>query len=299
MKYIEVQNSSDAEKIKLAYCDNGSGKPIVLIHGWPLSKEMWEYQEEPLVDAGFRVITYDRRGFGQSDKPWNGYDYNTLTADLKAVLEQLDLQDVTLVGFSMGGGEVARYFKNYGGERISKVVLISSILPYMPKTDNNEEGVPTEMFQEMMDNINADRVGFLDTFGNQFFGINMLNHPVSAPLLDYYRMLCAVASPRATRECLEAFAYTDFRDDTPLINVPTLIIHGNSDKTVPIEVSADKASELIPENEYLVYDAAPHGLFYTEKDKLNADLIQFITNDTLTTGTPAYATEEAATGTIY
>ena len=281
MKFIEITNRNTDEIIKLSYCDDGVGKPVVLIHGWPLSKEMWEYQLEPLVNAGLRVITYDRRGFGKSDKPWNAYDYDTLAGDLNELLIQLDLQDVTLVGFSMGGGEVARYFSKYGDDRVSKVVLISSVLPYMLKTDENEEGVPGEKFAEMVEQITNDRIGFLDEFGKQFFGIGIMNHPVSEPLLEYYRMLCSIGSSKATRECLKSFAYTDFRKDTLEINVPTLIIHGNSDKTVPIEVSGDKSSRIIPNNQYVVYDGAPHGLFYTHKEKLNLDLIEFITTGLL------------------
>lgn len=277
MNFIKVKGKGNAEDIKLAYADYGNGKPVVLIHGWPLSKEMWEYQLEPLVDAGCRVIKYDRRGFGKSDKPWDGYDYDSLAEDLKTLLDDLDLQDVTLVGFSMGGGEVARYFSKYGGERVSKVVLISSILPYMPKTADNEVGVPQENFAEMLDQVTDDRIGFLDTFGKHFFGMTMVNHPLSSPLLEYYRMLCSFASGRATRQCMQSFAFTDFRNDTPLITVPTLIIHGSADKTVPIEVSSDKSSQLVPNNQYIVYDGAPHGLFYTHKERLNRDLISFIT----------------------
>jgi len=277
MNFIEVKNKSGDAPIKLSYCDYGKGKPVVLIHGWPLSQEMWEYQLEPLVDAGLRVITYDRRGFGQSDKPWNGYDYNTLAGDLRAMLDQLDLQDVTLVGFSMGGGEVARYFSKYGDDRVTQVVLISSVLPFLAKTANNENGIPKEKGDELMAQLTNDRIGFLDEFGKQFFGIKMLNHPVSAPLLDYYRMLGSLASARATRECMKSFGSTDFRKDTAKINVPTLIIHGSEDHTVPIEISSDKSSQLVPDSQYVVYQGAPHGLFYTHKERLSDDLIEFIT----------------------
>jgi non-heme chloroperoxidase len=277
MKYIEVKNSNSDEPVKLSYCDHGKGKPVILIHGWPLSKEMWEYQEEALINAGFRVITYDRRGFGKSDKPWDNYDYDTLAGDLKAVIDQLDLRNVTLVGFSMGGGEVARYFGKYGGAGVTKVVLVSSILPFLARTADNKDGVPPEKFDEQVAQINNDRIGFLDEFGKQFFGVGLMNHPLSTPLLDYYRMLCSLASPRATRQCHNAFAFTDFRNDTKKINVPTLIIHGDDDKIVPIAISADKAASYIPVKQYLVYEGAPHGLFYTHKDRLNNDLVEFIT----------------------
>ncbi len=281
MKFIETTNATNRETVKLAYEDYGDGKPVVLIHGWPLSKEMWEYQEDALVGAGLRVITYDRRGFGKSDKPWSGYDYNTLTDDLRAVIETLDLQDVTLVGFSMGGGEVARYFTRYNGERVSKAILISSVLPYMPKTNDNPDGVAQEQMAEMLEGVKKDRIGFLDSFGKTFFGVNMLSHPISTPLLEYYRMLASLASPKATKECMNSFGSTDFREDAKAINVSTLIIHGDSDKIVPIEGSSRRTAELIPNSKYVVYRGAPHGLWYTEKDRLSMDIISFIMNGTV------------------
>lgn len=281
MKFIESKGA-DGSTLKISYEDYGQGKPVVLIHGWPLSKEMWEYQLEPLVNAGLRVIKYDRRGFGKSDKPWDGYDYDSMTADLKALLDELDVQDATLVGFSMGAGEVARYFGNYGNERVSKAVLIGAITPFLSQADDNPDGVPQEVFAEMLQKMTGDRIGFLDDFGKQFFSIGLLNHPVSAPLLEYYRMLGSLASGRSTRECAKAFASTDFRQDLPKINVPALIIHGTDDKTVPIEASADKTAQMLPHAQYLKYDGAPHGLFYTHKERLNADLIEFITTGAIT-----------------
>jgi non-heme chloroperoxidase len=278
MKIISTIDLQSGEEINLAYCDYGQGRPVVLIHGWPLSMEMWEYQLNDLVSAGLRVIKYDRRGFGKSSKPWDGYDYDSLANDLKAVLDELDLRDVTLVGFSMGGGEVARYLNRFGSERVSKVVLISSVLPFMSKTAGNDEGVDVEVFDNMLNNIKEDRIGFLDSFGKQFFGVNMLNHPVSEPLLQYYRMLASFASQRSTEKCAEAFATTDFRDDIKAISLPTLIIHGDDDKTVPIEASSDRTAKMIPNAQYIVYEGAPHGLFYTHKDRLNEDLISFITS---------------------
>ena len=278
MKIISTIDLQSGDEINLAYCDYGQGRPVVLIHGWPLSMEMWEYQLSDLVSAGLRVIKYDRRGFGKSSKPWDGYDYDSLANDLKAVLDELDLRDVTLVGFSMGGGEIARYLNRFGSERISKVVLISSVLPYMSKTHGNDEGVDVEVFDTMLEKIHEDRIGFLDSFGKQFFGIGMLNHPVSEPLLQYYRMLASFASQRSTEKCAESFAMTDFREDIKAISLPTLIIHGDDDKTVPIEVSSNRTAKMIPNAQYIVYEGAPHGLFYTHKDRLNQDLISFITS---------------------
>lgn len=285
MSYIKINDSQSNTPVEIYYEDWGKGQPLVLIHGWPLSHEMWEYQINDLVDAGFRVIAYDRRGFGKSSKPHYGYDYDTLTDDLKALLDNLDLQDVTLVGFSMGGGEVVKYFSRYGGERVSRVVLISSVTPYLLKTEDNPDGVKESVFEEMMTNMKEDRINFLDTFGKQFFGVNLVNKPISTPLLEYYRMLCSFASPKATQECAKAFAYTDFRGDMAAVNVPTLIIHGDSDKTVPIEPTSDQSSKLIADSTYIRYKGAPHGLFFTEKEKLNSDLIQFIRESV---ATPAY-----------
>ncbi len=270
-KYIPT---SDGTKIYTR--DYGTGKPVILIHGWPLTGEMWEYQIQELVDNGNRVIAYDRRGFGHSSKMWNGYDYDTLTDDLSTVIETLNLSDITLVGFSMGAGEVARYFSKHGGKGVSKAVIISGSTPFMLKTPDNEKGVPQEEFDKMVKGIKDDRIGFLDDFGKDFFGMSLINHPLSTPLLDYYRMLCSIASPRATLKCAESFSSTDMRAEMPKINVPAMVIHGGDDKIVPIEVGGEQSAHMIPDCRYLVYEGAPHGLFYTHKEVLNKDLIGFI-----------------------
>jgi non-heme chloroperoxidase len=289
MKFIATNDSATGEEIKIAYSDYGSGKPVVLIHGWPLSREMWEYQLGDLVEAGFRVIKYDRRGFGKSSKPWDGYDYDSLASDLHAIMEQLDLRDATLVGFSMGGGEVVRYLSNYGDKRVSKIALISAVTPYLLKTNDNPDGVDKSVFEEILNGVKNDRIGFLDTFGKQFFGVNLISHPVSTPLLEYYRMLGSMASQRSTEQCAIAFSSTDFRNDLKNIQVPTLIIHGDADKTVPIEVSGNRTAKMLPNAQYLVYEGAPHGLFYTNRGQLNRDLIQFISG-----ALPLEQTEAAA-----
>jgi non-heme chloroperoxidase len=276
MKYIKRTDTQTGEEVELHYADLGKGQPVVLIHGWPLSMEMWEYQIADLVESGYRVIKYDRRGFGKSSKPWNGYDYDSLTEDLKAVMDELSLENAVLVGFSMGGGEAVRYLSRYGAARVAKLVLISSVTPFLLKTGNNEDGVEPSIFDEMVENIKKDRIGFLDTFGKQFFGVNLINHPLSTPLLEYYRMLAALASQRSTIQCVRSFSATDFREDLRNVTVPTLIIHGDSDKTVPIESSGNLSSQLITNNRYLVYEGAPHGLFYTERERLNRDLIRFM-----------------------
>jgi pimeloyl-ACP methyl ester carboxylesterase len=285
MKFITTTDTTTGEEIKIAYSDYGQGKPVILLHGWPLSREMWEYQLNDMVTAGLRVIKYDRRGFGKSSKPWDGYDYDSLTEDLKAIINQLDLREVTLVGFSMGGGEVARYLGRYGSDRIAKVVLISSVTPFLAKTADNPDGVDESVFADMMEQMQEDRIGFLDDFGKKFFGVNVISHPVSTPLLEYYRMLASFASARSTQQCAMSFAQTDFREDLKRINVPTLIIHGDADKTVPIEASSDRTAKMIAGSQYLIYDGAPHGLFYTHREKLNSDLISFITSSE-----PVYST---------
>nr|WP_229335389.1 alpha/beta hydrolase [Flavobacterium sp. ALJ2] len=270
-KYIET-----APNVKLYVKDYGQGKPVILIHGWPLSNEMWEYQIDFLVQNNYRVITYDRRGFGKSSQPWDGYDYDSLTDDLKEIIEQLELEDVTLVGFSMGGGEVVRYFSRHGGKRVIKAALISSIIPFLLKTDDNPEGHPKEKSETTATAIKEDRIEFLDNFGKTFFGVTIINRPLSTVLLEYYRTLCSFASPRATLKCAESFSTTDFRDELDSINVPTLIIHGDADKIVPIELTSKKAAEIIRNNTYIIYEGEPHGLFYTERDRLNSDLLNFL-----------------------
>lgn len=275
MHFIETQPDDSGTSVQLFYEDLGKGRPIVLIHGWPLSHEMWEYQAGIFVQAGFRCISYDRRGFGKSSRPLSGYDYDTFADDLKAILDTLDLQDVILVGFSMGGGEVARYFARHGGHRVSKAVLLGSVTPFMLKTPDNPQGTEKIVFDKMTEQIREDRMDFLENFGKQFYGVNMMNHPVSTALLDNDRRLAALASPIATMCCIHAFSSTDFRKDMKSINVPTMIIHGDADKIVPLEASASRSAEMISNNEFIVYQGAPHGFFFTEKHKLNEDLLRF------------------------
>ncbi|MCW3092108.1 MAG: alpha/beta hydrolase [Ferruginibacter sp.] len=267
---------NDDKPINIYYEDLGTGKPVVFIHGWPLNGNMWEYQVTSLTHYGLRCITYDRRGFGKSDRPIGDYDYEALAGDLKGLLDELDLSDVTLVGFSMGGGEIAKYFSLYGGARVSKVVLVSAVVPYMLQTEDNPEGVPQEVFNKITDGIIDDRPAFMESFAKDFFGVSMLNHPVSAAFLANNLTQVMNSSPIATLECARAFSSTDFRRDVLTINVPTLIIHGDSDKTVPIKATGEQSARLINGARYIVYEGAPHGLWYTDKQKLNRDLIDFI-----------------------
>ena len=262
--------------INLHVKDAGNGRPVVLIHGWPLTGDMFEYQTVALLEAGYRVITYDRRGFGQSGHPAKGYDYNTFADDLAAVLNKLDLQGANLVGFSMGGGEIARYLSRHGASRIAKVALVASVVPYLLKTSNNPDGVDESAFDDIKAQIKKDRFGFLQTFAKQFYGVGLVSKPVSQGILDWSFVLALMASPIATIQCVDAFGKTDFRPDLASFTVPTLIIHGTSDKTVPIDTTGRAAAKGIRNAKLIEYDGEPHGLFATAPDRLNADLIQFI-----------------------
>ncbi len=272
MPYIKTKNENP---VNLFYTDLGKGKPVIFIHGWPSSHAMWEYQLAELPKK-YRCIAYDRRGFGNSDKPWNGYDYDTLADDLNAIIETLNLSEVTLVGFSMGGGEVVRYTSKYGSAKLSKIVLVSAVTPFMLKTPDNEGGLPKKIFEEMVEGIKKDRPKYLTDFGKNFFGVSILSNTVSDELLQWAHSLTLPATQRSTVECVKSFSETDFRIDCSSINIPTLIIHGDDDKIVPIDLSARESAKLIKNAELKIYEGAPHGLYITEKDRLNEDLIQFI-----------------------
>ena len=275
MSYIQASEDTNGQTVDLYYEDWGQGAPVVLIHGWPLDHQMWEYQAVFLARNGVRVITYDRRGFGKSSQPWGKYDYDTLADDLKAVLDALDLENVTLVGFSMGGGEVARYMSRHGGARVGKVVFVASVAPYLVKAGDNPDGVDASTFDQMVRGLEKDRADFLHSFGSQFYGTGLLGAPVSKATLEWTFQMAMPASPKATIDCVESFSKTDFRRDVGAIKVPALIIHGDSDKTVPAAKSSDQLARLLPAGEYLVYEGAPHGLHLTDKDKLNRDLLAF------------------------
>ncbi len=276
MNFIKVGTDAAGNDIDVFYQDLGTGRPVVLIHGWPLSSQLWDYQLAELPKHNLRVIAYDRRGFGKSSQPWDGYNYDTFADDLKAVLDTLDLQNVTLVGMSMGGGEVARYMSRHGGARVSKVVFLSAITPYLLKTDDNPDGVDGDVFDDMKEKLTKDRADFLQTFGKQFYGMGFLDKPVSQAQLDGDFARAYMASQKATVDCVTAFAETDFRDDLAQIHVPTLIIHGDADKVVPIEASAERTAAALPNAEYIVYEGAPHGLVVSEKDRVIEDLLSFI-----------------------
>lgn len=263
--------------IQLSYADYGEGRPVVLIHGWPLSHRMWEKQIIALTEAGYRVIAYDRRGFGESYKPWGGFDYDTFAADLNALLESLDLTDVTLVGFSMGGGEVARYIGTYGTKRLAKAVLMSSVTPYLLKTDDNPDGVPQAVFDAMLKGLVTDRPAFLEDFTKQFVNWDKDGHTLlSEAALRHSWDIAIWASPKATIDCVKAFSSTDFRADLAKFTLPTLVLHGDADEIVPFEVSGRRAHELIEGSELLVIEGGAHGLTYTQPEKVNRALLSFL-----------------------
>ncbi len=276
MAKVNVGNEN-GHAIELHYEDVGSGKPVVLIHGWPLSGRSWEKQVFALVEAGYRVITYDRRGFGQSSQPWNGYDYDTLAADLHKLILELDLNDVTLVGFSMGGGEVARYIGTYGTERVSKAVLAGAVPPYLYKSaDNPDGGLDDATIKEFQDGVKGDRLAFLDGFTTNFFAAGERTDLVSEEFRLYNRDIAAFASPKGTLDCIAAFGLTDFRGDLAKFNVPTLILHGDSDAIVPIEVSGQRAHEQIAGSQLVVIKGGPHGFNATHAQEFNEALLQFL-----------------------
>ncbi len=261
---------------ELYYFDWGQGTPVVLIHGWPLTCASWEYQARFLAESGFRVIAYDRRGFGRSEWSYDGYDYDTLAADLASVTEQLDLEGSALVGFSMGGGEVARYIARRNNGRVTKAVLISAVTPYLLKTADNPEGVDKSVFDDMIENLVTDRPAFLHQFGQKFYGRTALHHTVSEPFLQFTQGMALTASPKATIDLVRAFSETDFRDDLARFTVPTLVIHGTADSTVPIAASGQRTAKLVPGATLIEYEGEPHGLIATAPDRLNNDLVTFL-----------------------
>lgn len=271
MNYITTTDNT-----KLYFKDWGTGSPVILLHGWPLTSDSWDDHAMVIANAGYRAIAYDRRGFGRSSQPWDGYDYDTLADDLACVIEQTGAQGAVLVGFSMGGGEVARYMSRHGGKSVVKAALISSILPYRLKTSDNPAGTEQGAFDETAQAITEDRAQFFTGFFKNFFGVGLLTQPVSDELLEWARNLSMQASLKATLECLRSFSTTDFRGDLPAFKVPTLIIHGTEDKTVPIDASARAAAQGIPHSTLIEYDGAPHGLFATEKERLASDLLDFL-----------------------
>ena len=279
MSYIKVgrENSSD---IEIYYEDFGSGQPVVLIHGFPLSGHSWEKQTSVLLDAGYRVITYDRRGFGASSQPSVGYDYDTFAADLNELMTQLDLRDAVLIGFSMGTGEVTRYLGTYGSERVQKAVLIAPLQPFLLKTDDNPKGVDKSVFDEIMRAIVADRPKYLSTFFTYFYNVDVLDETrISEDAVRASFQVAAGASAQATLKCVPTWL-TDFRADLPKIDVPVLIVHGDADRILPIEATGAKLPELIKDSRLFVVPNGPHAIIWTHADEVNSELLGFLGKNT-------------------
>jgi pimeloyl-ACP methyl ester carboxylesterase len=275
MSFINVgkENSSD---IDLYYEDHGSGKPIILIHGYPLNGGSWEKQAAALLASGCRVITYDRRGFGKSSQPTTGYDYDTFAEDLRKLVTSLELRDFALVGFSMGGGEVGRYLGKYGSQGVSKAVFISSVPPFLLKTPDNPEGVDLAVFQGIEKAVAADRYAFFNDFFKNFYNTDvLLGKRISEQAVQGSWNVAAGASATASLACVPTW-YTDFRKDLPRIEVPTLVIHGDADRIVPINASGRQTAKLVKGAHLVVIEGGPHGLLWTHADQVNRELVDFL-----------------------
>ena len=268
------------QSVELHVTDQGTGAPVVLIHGWPLSGRSWEAQVLPLVEAGHRVVTYDRRGFGASSQPWGGYDYDTFAADLDAVMTQLDLRGATLVGFSMGGGEVVRYLARYGADRVAKAVLAGAVPPYLYKSDDNPDGgLDDATIASFQTGVRTDRAAFLDGFTTEFFstsGVLGKKLQVSEAQRQYALRMAEQASPKGTLDCITAFGRTDFRADLAAVTVPTLVIHGDSDSIVPLEVSGARSAQAIAGARLHVVEGGPHGFNVSHAEEFNRVLLEFL-----------------------
>ncbi len=262
--------------VDLHYEDVGRGSPVVLVHGWPLSGRSWEKQVLALTAAGHRVITYDRRGFGESSKPFIGYDYDTLVEDLDKVLSKLDLREVTLVGFSMGGGEVARYLGTHGSARIARAAFIAAVPPYFVKAQDNPAGLDSAIFAGIQTSISKDRPAFLSGFLANFFNYDVLRgERISDEVIRVNWEIAVGASPKATHDLVAAWG-TDFRADLARITIPTLVVHGDEDRIVPLAASGKRTHEAVKGSKLVVLKGAPHGLNWTHADELNSALLEFI-----------------------
>ncbi|WP_414755262.1 alpha/beta fold hydrolase [Anabaena sp. CCY 9910] len=275
MPYVTVGQENSAS-IDIYYEDFGVGQPVVLIHGFPLSGHSWEKQVGVLLKEGYRVITYDRRGFGDSSQPSFGYDYDTFAADLDTLMTKLDLRNAVLIGFSMGTGEVTRYLGKYGSERVSKAVLMGPVPPFLLKTDDNPEGVPQSIFDGIMKAIAEDRPAYLSTFLKDFFNVDVfLGDRISNEAIQASWNVAAGASAKATQDCVPSWL-TDFRDDLPRIDVPTLIIHGDADRILPLESTAARLPKLIKNSQLVVIPGGPHAINWTHADQVNPVLLHFL-----------------------
>jgi len=275
MSKINV-GQENSTPIDLYYEDHGSGKPVVLIHGWPLSGASWEKQTVALLAAGHRVITYDRRGFGQSSQPVTGYDYDTFAEDLHKLMTKLDLRNAALAGFSMGGGEVARYLGKYGSDRVRQAVFIASVPPYLRKAADNPEGVDPGVFDGIQKAIVADRPAFLASFLENFYNVDVLGGKrISSQAVQSHWLIAVGASPTGTHDCVQTWG-TDFRKDLAKIAVPTLVVHGDADRIVPLAISGARTHKAVKGARLVTVEGGPHGLTWTHAERVNAELLAFL-----------------------
>ena len=275
MPYVTVGKENSAD-IELYYEDNGSGKPVVLIHGYPLSGASWEKQVPSLLKGGYRVIAYDRRGFGKSSQPAEGYNYDTFAGDLQKLITHLRLEQFSLVGFSMGGGEIARYFGKYGSNGVSKAVIIGGVPPFLLKTDDNPEGVEGTVFDGIKKAVSADRYAFFTQFFSNFFNADqLLGKRVSEEVIRASWNLAAGASATASLACVSTW-YEDFREDLNRVDVPTLVIHGDSDRIVPFEASGQRTAKLIKGARLSVIKGGPHCIPWTHAEEVTSELMGFL-----------------------
>jgi non-heme chloroperoxidase len=275
MSRVAVGTENGAE-IELFYEDHGMGAPVVLIHGYPLNGRSWERQERALLEAGYRVITYDRRGYGQSSQPTVGYDYDTFAADLNTLLEHLDLTDVVLVGFSMGTGEVTRYLSRYGSARVSKAVLLGVIPPFLLKTDDNPDGVDPAVFDGMHAAIAADRYAYFQDFLDNFYNVDRYaGTRISQQARQASFNVAAASSAYAAHASVDSWL-TDFRGDLPAIDVPTLVMHGTDDRILPIDATANRLPGLIKDMRYIRVEGGPHNIGWTHPEEVNPALLGFL-----------------------
>ncbi|ADU69251.1 alpha/beta fold hydrolase [Pantoea sp. At-9b] len=260
---------------QIYFKDWGKGHPVLFSHGWPLDGDMWDSQMNFLAERGYRVIAFDRRGFGRSDQPWQGYDYDTFASDINDLINHLGLDKVTLVGFSMGGGDVTRYIGNYGSARVAGLVLLGAVTPIFGQAEDYPEGVDLSVFAGIRDGLRKDRAQFIQDFAAPFYGTNA-GQTVSEGVLTQTLNIALLASLKGTLDCVTAFSETDFRGDIAKVNVPTLVIHGSNDQIVPFATTGKVAAEMIPGAELKVYENGPHGFAVTHQDQLNEDLLAFL-----------------------
>ena len=268
--------SENGNDINLYFEDHGSGPPVVLIHGYPLNGRSWERQERALLAAGYRAINYDRRGFGLSSQPTVGYDYDTFAADLNALLEHLDLQDIVLVGFSMGTGEVTRYLGRYGSARVRKAALLGAIPPFLLQTDDNPEGVPGEVFEGIKAAVVKDRYAYFKDFFDNFYNVDVLGGSrISEQAWQASFNVAAGASPHASYACVDSWL-TDFRGDLPKIDVPILVVHGTEDRILPLSATAARLPGLVDDLKLVTVEGGPHNIAWTHPDEVNKPLLEFL-----------------------